>query len=70
MAKGMETEEDRERDRQNWQKSIERRHAIIAEAKRLNIRLKNPHGMKMKELEALVAAKTPMSSSIQIKEVR
>jgi len=38
----------------NWQRSIEKRNQLIDKAKSLNIKLDDPHSMKIKHLEDLV----------------
>lgn len=51
---GMNTYHGQEKDRQNWQRSIDKRNKLVDELKTLNIHIDRPHEMRMTDLEALV----------------
>lgn len=51
---GMNTIHGQAKDRRNWKQSIRYRQELIDKAKSLNIKLDNPHSMKIKHLEVLV----------------
>lgn len=53
-AKGMNTYHGQAKGRHNWHRSINYRKELINKAESLNIKLDNPHSMKIVHLEALI----------------
>lgn len=51
---GMNTIHGQAKDRRNWKQSIRYRQELIDKAISLNIKLQNPHSMKIRQLEELV----------------
>jgi hypothetical protein len=56
MVKGMDHYYDQEKDRNRWKESVENRTRLIHTIKQKKIKFpKNPHEMKMKDLENLLS---------------
>jgi len=54
IHKGMNTYHAQEKDRTNWQRSMDKRNELVDTLEKLNIHIEKPHEMKMKDLESLV----------------